>query len=69
MERDDIEQQLDELMHKREKIERQIRASQDVLSAVDKKIEDFKRRQEARLSSDERVDDEVVRKVVDPNAS
>lgn len=55
-----IDDRLAELEASRKKLEEAIKQSQDMLQSVDDKITDFKRRQEARLTVDDRVDNSVV---------
>jgi hypothetical protein len=55
-----IDDRLAELEASRKKLEEAIKQSQEMLRSVDDKITDFKRRQEARLTVDERVDNSVV---------
>ena len=61
----EIEEQLKEMEARRKLLKEQLSKSQATLNAVDEKITDFKRRQEARLTTDDRVDNAVVDQLAD----
>jgi hypothetical protein len=58
---DDIEEKLRLLTAAREKLQSDLAETASVLDAVEDKIQDFKRRQKARMHEDVRLDNELLR--------
>lgn len=58
---DDIEEKLRLLTTAREKLQADLAETATVLDAVEDKIQDFKRRQQARMFEDVRLDNELFR--------
>jgi hypothetical protein len=58
---DDIEEKLRLLTAARERLQADLAETASVLDAVEDKIQDFKRRQKARMHEDVRLDNELLR--------
>ena len=65
---EDIDKQLEALRSQRATLEESLRESLAVLHSVDEKIAEFKRRQQLRLISDNRVDNAIAKKVSSENS-
>lgn len=65
---EDLEKQLAALSEQRANLEQSLKESLEVLQSVDEKIADFKRRQQLRLISDDRVDNAIAKKVSDEHS-